>query len=159
MPSHVQLLVTPWTITLQASLSVAFSRQEYGEGLPFSSPLDLPNLGIGLHLLLILHWQADPLPPSHLGSLHLKLACVYILVDLVFIDLWLFQKMIMAWTITISANESEICLPFVNYVEGFYYCYYSFTMQGGPCVHLHVMGTKMWTKQAWSLPFWSLTII
>ena len=28
VPSHVQLLVTPWTVALQVSLSMAFSRQE-----------------------------------------------------------------------------------------------------------------------------------
>ena len=34
----VQLFVTPWTIAHQAPLSMAFSRQEYWHGLPFSSP-------------------------------------------------------------------------------------------------------------------------
>ena len=36
-------LVTSWTVTYQTPLSVAFSRQEYWSGLPFSSPGDLPN--------------------------------------------------------------------------------------------------------------------
>ena len=31
--SHVQLIVTPWTITRQAPLSMGFSRQEYWSGL------------------------------------------------------------------------------------------------------------------------------
>ena len=39
------LSVTPWTITLQAPLSMRFSRQEYWSGLPFPSPGDLPNPG------------------------------------------------------------------------------------------------------------------
>ena len=43
--SHVRLFVTPWTEAHQAPLSVEFSRQEYGSGLPFSSPGDLPNPG------------------------------------------------------------------------------------------------------------------
>ena len=34
---------TPWTVTLQAPLSMEFSRQEYWSQLPFSSPGDLPN--------------------------------------------------------------------------------------------------------------------
>ena len=34
------------TITLQAPLSMGFSRQEYWSGLPFPSPGDLPNPGI-----------------------------------------------------------------------------------------------------------------
>ena len=44
--SHVQLFVTPWTVALQASLSMGFHRQGYWSGLPFSSPDDLPDPGI-----------------------------------------------------------------------------------------------------------------
>ena len=44
--SHVQLFATPWTIALQAPLSMGFSRQEYWRGLPFPTPGDLPNPGI-----------------------------------------------------------------------------------------------------------------
>ena len=36
-------LAAPWTVS---PLSVGFPRQEYWSGLPFSSPGDLPNLGI-----------------------------------------------------------------------------------------------------------------
>ena len=39
-------LVTPWTVAHQAPLSMGFSRQEYWSGLTFSSPGDLPDLGI-----------------------------------------------------------------------------------------------------------------
>ena len=34
--------VTPWTIALQAPLSMGFSRQEYWSGLPCPPPGDLP---------------------------------------------------------------------------------------------------------------------
>ena len=47
--SYVQLFATPWTVALQASLFMEFSRQEYLDswsGLPFPSPEDLPNPGI-----------------------------------------------------------------------------------------------------------------
>ena len=44
--SHVQLFATPWTVALQAPLSVGFSRQEYWGGLPCPPPGDLPNPGI-----------------------------------------------------------------------------------------------------------------
>ena len=44
--SHVQHFVTPWTIALQAPLSMEFSRQEHWSGLPFLSPGNRPNLGI-----------------------------------------------------------------------------------------------------------------
>ena len=38
--------MTPWTVALQALLSMEFSRQEYWSRLPFSSPGDLPDSGI-----------------------------------------------------------------------------------------------------------------
>ena len=41
--SHVQLLVTPWTVAHQVPLSMGFSRQEYRNGLPCPSPGDLSN--------------------------------------------------------------------------------------------------------------------
>ena len=39
-------VVTPWTVTCQAPLSMDFSRQEYWSGLPFLSPRYLPHPGI-----------------------------------------------------------------------------------------------------------------
>ena len=44
--NRVWLFVTPWTITRQAALSMAFFRQEYCVRSPFSTPWDLPNTGI-----------------------------------------------------------------------------------------------------------------
>ena len=44
--SHVQLLVTLWTVACQAPLSVGLSRQEYWCGLPCPPPGDLPDPGI-----------------------------------------------------------------------------------------------------------------
>ena len=63
--NHVHLFVTLWTVAHQALLSMGFFRQEYWSGLPFSSSGDLLNQGSNLCLL---HWQADSLPLSHLGS-------------------------------------------------------------------------------------------
>ena len=37
--SCVRLSVTPWSVALQAPLSMRFSRQEYWSGLPFPSPM------------------------------------------------------------------------------------------------------------------------
>ena len=42
----VGLFVIPWTIARQAPLSMGFTRQEYGSGLPCPSPGDLPDPGI-----------------------------------------------------------------------------------------------------------------
>ena len=41
-----QPFVTPWTIALQVSLSVGFSRQKYWNGLPSPTPENLPDTGI-----------------------------------------------------------------------------------------------------------------
>ena len=61
----VRLFATPWTVALQASLSMGFSRQEYWSGLPFPSLGDLPDPGIQPTCPAL---QADSLPLSHLGS-------------------------------------------------------------------------------------------
>ena len=45
MLSRGHLFATPWTVVLQAPLSLGFSRQEYWSGLPFPAPGDLPNPG------------------------------------------------------------------------------------------------------------------
>ena len=39
-------LMIPWTVACQASLHMELPRQEYGNGLPFPSPGDLPDPGI-----------------------------------------------------------------------------------------------------------------
>ena len=50
---------SPWTIAHQTPLSMGFSRQEYWSG--FHSWI-FPTQGLNLHLLRLLHWQADSLP-------------------------------------------------------------------------------------------------
>ena len=75
MLSCVQLFVTPWTATSQPPLSMEFSRQEYWMqcvcvcvcvcvscfscGLPHPVPGRFLTQGSSLHLLSLLHWQAD----------------------------------------------------------------------------------------------------
>ena len=44
--SHVWLFATLWTVGHQDLKSLKFSRQEYGSGLPFPTPGDLPDPGI-----------------------------------------------------------------------------------------------------------------
>ena len=44
----------PWTVALQALLSMGFSRQGYWSGLPFPPPGDLPDPGIEAGSLLSL---------------------------------------------------------------------------------------------------------
>ena len=52
-------LATTWTVAHQAPLSMGFSRQEYGSGLPFPSPGDLSHPGIEPGSPV---FQADSLP-------------------------------------------------------------------------------------------------
>ena len=59
MFSCVWLFVTPWTVALQAPLSMGFLRQENWSGVPFSSPKDIPIEELNPHLYSLLHWQAD----------------------------------------------------------------------------------------------------
>ena len=46
--SRVCLFATPWTVILQAPLTMGFSKQGYWSGLPFPPPGDLSNPGIEL---------------------------------------------------------------------------------------------------------------
>ena len=57
--------VLPWTVSLQAPLSVGFPRQEYWKELPFPSPGDLPDPGTETASP---PWQADSLLLSQQGS-------------------------------------------------------------------------------------------
>ena len=57
-------LVTPWTVALQAPLSMGFLRQEYRSELAFPSPGDLPNPRLKLASPAL----ADSLLLSHRGS-------------------------------------------------------------------------------------------
>ena len=56
--------MTPRTVAHQASPSMEFSRQEYGSGLLFPSPGDLPNPGNEPGTLAL---QVDVLPSELLG--------------------------------------------------------------------------------------------
>ena len=47
---------------------MGFSRQEYWSGLPCRPPEDLPDPGIKLTSLRLLHWQAGSLPLAPLGK-------------------------------------------------------------------------------------------
>ena len=60
--SHVLLFETSWSIALQAPLYTEFSRQENWSGLPFSFPVDRPDLGIKPASLMSSALQADSLP-------------------------------------------------------------------------------------------------
>ena len=83
--SCVRLFATPWTVARQAPLSIGFSRQEYWSRLPFPIPRDLYHLGIEPESPHLLHWLANSLPLSHLGSMpwtgdvqYLGLGCGYV---------------------------------------------------------------------------------
>ena len=62
--SHAQLFETLWTVTLQAPLSMGFSRQGYWSGLPCPPPGDLADPGTEPWSLMSPLWQAGSLPPG-----------------------------------------------------------------------------------------------
>ena len=66
--SHIQLIVTPWTLACQSPLSMRFSRQEHWSGLPFPPPGDLPDPGIEPASLVSPALQLACLPTDLLGS-------------------------------------------------------------------------------------------
>ena len=59
--SHVQLFASLRTVARLAPLSVGFSREEYWSGLPCPPPGHLPDPGVKLASLCLLHWQAGSL--------------------------------------------------------------------------------------------------
>ena len=65
--SRVWLLAPLWTVAPQASLSMAFSRQQYWRGL-LCTPGDIPNPGIKPTSPVAPTLQVDSLPLSHQGS-------------------------------------------------------------------------------------------
>ena len=67
--SHVRLFATPWTVAHQSPLSMGFCRQEYGGGLPFPSPGDLPSPGTEPASPESTVLQADSLPGEALYNL------------------------------------------------------------------------------------------
>ena len=66
--SRIRLFTTLWTVTCQAPLSMAFSKQQYWSGLPCPPPGGLPKLGIKPASPVAPALQADSLPLRHLGS-------------------------------------------------------------------------------------------
>ena len=68
MCSVTQSCLTPWTVALEAPLSIEFSRQEYWSGCHFLLQRIFPTPGSTPHLLHLLHRQVDSLPLSHLES-------------------------------------------------------------------------------------------
>ena len=106
--SHIQFFASPWTITLQASLSMPFSRQEYWNGKLFPTPGDLPDPGIKLTspplaggffitmppghkraeiLLYVMEENQDPIPRCTIVSWQF-LPCLYILSLLWLVTIW-----------------------------------------------------------------------
>ena len=71
--SHVQLFVTTLTASLQAPLSMGFSRQEYWNGWPCLPSGDLPDPGIEPASPASPALFVDSLPLSHRGSPNLNI--------------------------------------------------------------------------------------
>ena len=63
--SHVRLFMTPWTVSTSLLCPWDFSGNNIEVGCHFFLQSIFPTQGSNPHLL---HWQADSLPLSHLGS-------------------------------------------------------------------------------------------
>ena len=76
--SHVRLFATPWTVALQAPLSMEFSRQEYWSGLPFPSSGDLSDPATELMSPEPPALQVDSLPLEPQGHVNkcFSMACL-----------------------------------------------------------------------------------
>ena len=72
----VQLFATPWTVAQWAPLLMGLPRQEYGSGLPFPSPGDLPTQGLNPGLLCLLHCRQTLHQLSHGGRAGVRIEAV-----------------------------------------------------------------------------------
>ena len=59
---------TPWTVALQAPLSMGSPGKNTGVGCHFLLQGIFPTQGLISCLLCLLHWQVDSLPLSYLGG-------------------------------------------------------------------------------------------
>ena len=64
--SHVQLFLTPWTVALQAPLSMGFPRQEHWSRLPFPPPglksilpdkIQRKKMGVASKIIVIIYFS------------------------------------------------------------------------------------------------------
>ena len=93
--NHVWLFANPWLVTLQAPLSLEFSRQECWRRVPFPIPGDLPDIGIELMSVssvscvarqILYHCTTSDALPNSLGFVVLKIllcikhGCSYIII-------------------------------------------------------------------------------
>ena len=58
----------PWTVAHQAPLSMGLIGKNTGVGCHFFLQRIFPIQGSNSHLLTLLHWQVDSLPPAPLGK-------------------------------------------------------------------------------------------
>ena len=76
------LFATLWTITHQDPLSMEFSRQAYGSGLPCPPQGDLPNPRVEPH---VSYWQVGSLPlvppgkPYNVITIYIKYNIIYMI--------------------------------------------------------------------------------
>ena len=84
-------LAVPQTVACRVPLTMGFPRWEYWRGCWTLLQGILLTPGLNLRLLCLLHWQADSLPPSHLGRPGKPL------LSLVHIQLYLLSTWLVLW--------------------------------------------------------------
>jgi len=107
---HVQPFATPWTVAIQAPLSVEFCREEYWSREPFPPPGDLPDPGIKPVFPASPTLQADSLLPEPMG-----MRCLVFFNEQSSFDVptawFLLQKLlyILAPSLPLWSSPSELC--------------------------------------------------
>ena len=139
--SHIQLFVTPWTVTHQAPLSMEFSKREFLSGLLFPTPgqSSWPRDWTCISCRL-LHWQADSLPLYHLRSPFLWYRYTYF-------NTLLFLKCKFTLNELLSANNSHdivvIACMFINLIIDAYFVLTSLRLLALTVLHMFSL-TVIW---------------
>ena len=153
-----------WTVAHQALLSMGFSRQEYWSRLPCPPPGALPDPGIKLASLCLLHWQADSLPLvppgklltcAHAILISVSLFCMY------YLELFCKEELTLLFQIFILNNLYQYELMGIHFIPWIliYSTFVTFVVQTAPAVHWKVDFCVLSTCPIlfWALLIWSTT--
>ena len=115
-------LVTPWTVALQAPLSMEFSSQESWSGLPFPTPGNLPDPGIKPTSLALASRFITTKPPwKHISKKYLTKNIIFFLIAIInqctrhFSCLWDFW--ILVYTIPLQLYSSRHQCPYTQIAQ------------------------------------------
>ena len=105
----LRLFATPWTIALQAPLSMEFPRQEYWRGLPFPPPENLPDPGMEPTSLA---------SPALAGGFFTQLGSISVSINLLKMAPSLYLNIVLPVMTSKSMNQNSIKLGLPWWVRG-----------------------------------------